>query len=413
MVAPRTSRLLAGLTAFLLVWVGMPALAGGNTQFRNPANLSEAISKTWDDRMLPLTWVLSEDGLPGSGIDNATLTTELTAAFDTWEALSTSKLDYTFGGEVPFQSTGLDGPLAPGIDGVNLVTFTDPDIFFPPGVLAVALTFSFSTDTVIDATNSDLDGDSLPDIPEGTYLAGVIFDGDIAFNSSENWSTSGADGTIDVQAVALHEIGHTFGLCHSSIRDAVMYPFLAFDVSAARTPKLDDVAYASFFYPDEPTYSATFGAIRGQVVNGFSSGPVLGAHVYAVDTVSGLSSVGAFTGDNGSYVLPGLAPGSYHVAIEPLDGDPIGLDPARINGVVQYTFDTNFPEEFHDAAESNVETDPMAVLPVAVSAGVDTTTTAGVGGDTGTGSRERRYCGRSSCRSPNDTAQTLISSLSK
>ena len=149
--------------------------------------------------MIPITWVLSDDGLPGSGIDNATLTTELTAAFDTWEALPTSALDFTFGGEVPVRSSGLGGPLGASIDGLNLITFTDPGLVFPPGVLAVALTSSFTTDTVVTGANDDLDGDGNPDIPQGTYPAGTIFDGDISFNSSEDWSTSGSNNTRDIR----------------------------------------------------------------------------------------------------------------------------------------------------------------------------------------------------------------------
>lgn len=364
----RTAFLLATLAVAVLTCV-RPVWAGGNTQFRNPNNLSQVINKVWDDRMQPIEWVLSQDGLPGSAIGNATLITELTAAFDAWEALPASRLDFTFGGLVPLRDASRGGPLAAGIDGVNLVTFTDPDVLFPPGVLAVAITFSFSQDTVITAANADLDGDGTADIPTGTYPAGTIFDGDIAFNSSEPWSVSGAASTIDVRAVALHEVGHFFGLAHSMIRDAVMWPFLSGNITAARTPKPDDVAYASFYYPAQPAYGTAFGAISGQLVNGFNNTAVLGGHVFAVDPLTGQSVVGAYSGDDGSYVIPGLPPGNYLVAIEPLDGDPAGLDPFRVNQVIQFTFDTNFPEEFYDANEANVEADPLAGLALTVSAG--------------------------------------------
>jgi hypothetical protein len=347
--------------------------AGGNTAVRDPNNLSQIINRLWDDRMLPIEWLLSHDGVPGSGISNATLTTELTAAFNTWQALPASKMAFTFGGEVPFRDAGQAGPLGAGIDGRNLITFTDPDVTFPPGVLAVAITFTFTHDTVITNANNDLDGDGTPDIPNGTYPAGRIFDGDIAFNSGEQWSVSGVDSSIDVRAVALHEIGHVTGLSHSSIRDAVMWPFLDSNITAARTAKPDDIAYESFFYPSQPAFSNSFGAIRGAVTNGSNGAPILGAHVFTVDPLTGNSVVGAFSGDNGSYTIPGLAPGNYYVAIEPLDGDPVGLDPFRINEVVQFTFDTNFPEEFYDANESNVEPDPHAALAVTVTAGADHT----------------------------------------
>lgn len=346
--------------------------AGGNIQFRDPTNASHIINKVWDERMLPVTWVLSDEGLPGSGIGNESLIGEITTAFNSWENISTSKIDFEFGGEVPISESGLDGPLGPGIDGHNLLTFTDSDMYFPLGVLAYAITFSFTNDTVITDANNDLDDDGVPDIPNGTYPAGTIFDGDITFNSSEPWSVSGADGSIDIQAVSLHEIGHLIGLSHSSIRNAVMWPFLNYDISAARTLTPDDVAYASLFYQKDPEYSILFGSITGRIINGFSNASVLGAHVYAVNPLNGESIVGAYSGDDGSYLIPGLSAGNYLVAIEPLDGDPVGLDPFRINQVIQYTFDTNFSEEFYDANESAVEADPLAGLQVQVSAGGST-----------------------------------------
>jgi hypothetical protein len=377
MHAPRTHvrrpRALASVLALLVAGASAVAWAGGNTQFRNPANLSQVIDKLWDDRSQPVEWVMSNDGLPGSGITNTALQAELQAAFDAWEALPTSRLDFTFGGQVPLRNAGGDGVLGPGIDGRNLVTFTDPDFTFPTGVLAVAITFSFPTDTVITSANNDLDGDGTADLPVGTYPAGRIFDGDLVFNSSEPWSTGGANGSIDVRAVALHEVGHFVGLCHSMIRDAVMWPFLANDVIGARLPKPDDVAWGSRFYPAEPAFSAAFGAIRGRVTNGLSGLPVLGAHVFAVDPLTGTRLVGGYTGDDGSYVLPGLPPGSYLVGIEPLDGDPVGLDPFRVNEVVLFTFDTSFPEELFDANEAAVEADPLAGEAVTVAAGADTT----------------------------------------
>src|SRR5512139_702632 len=106
-----TSGLIAALIVLTLGVFARSARAGGNIQFRNPSNLSQVFNKLWDDRRLPLTWVLSSDGLPGSGLNNATLASELTAAFDTWESLGTSKLDFTFGGEAPLRDAGRGGPL--------------------------------------------------------------------------------------------------------------------------------------------------------------------------------------------------------------------------------------------------------------------------------------------------------------
>ena len=339
------------------------AVAGGNLIQQDPVDPSGIIEKKWDDRMFPIAWVLSSDGNPGSGIANSTIVTEFTTAFDTWEALPASRLDFVYAGEANRRSSALDGH--------NIVTFTDPDIIFPPGVVGLAATFSFTTEMTIDASNNDLDGDGSPDIPNGVYPPGTIFDGDIIFNSSLPYSTSGANSTLDIQAIALHEVGHFFGLSHSSLEDAVMYPFLNADVTSARIPKNDDIAFASFYYPQEPEFSAAFGAISGRVTNGIDGTRVLGAHVFALDPVSGEKIVGAYSLLDGGYTIP-IAAGNYFVAIEPLDGDPAALDPQRINQVIAGTFDTSFPEEFYDANEANVESDPLAAAPVTVTAGVPT-----------------------------------------
>src|SRR5262249_24546306 len=151
------------------------------------------------------------------------------------------------------------------------------------------------------------------DLPLGTYPAGSIFDADIAFDSGVPLAVSGDPGTLDIQAIALHEVGHFLGLCHSAIRRAVMFPFIRDDVLTARQPSPDDVAWVSSFYPKEPAYSATFGKIAGRLTNGDTGLPILGGHVYTVDPTTNAPVVGGYTADDGTYVLPGLAPGSYLV----------------------------------------------------------------------------------------------------
>src|SRR3990172_2268183 len=73
--------------------------AGGNKQFRDPADRYQVHNSVWDSRMLPLTWEMSSDGIPGSGITNAAIISEFSTAFNGLKSLATSSLDFQFGGE--------------------------------------------------------------------------------------------------------------------------------------------------------------------------------------------------------------------------------------------------------------------------------------------------------------------------
>ena len=44
------------------------------------------------------------------------------------------------------------------------------------------------------------------------YQNGDIVEADIAFNGYAQWSTNGQWGSSDVKSVAIHEIGHAFGM---------------------------------------------------------------------------------------------------------------------------------------------------------------------------------------------------------
>jgi Matrixin/Putative peptidoglycan binding domain len=57
------------------------------------------------------------------------------------------------------------------------------------------------------------------------YYPGTGKDGTVDFDEDEMWSDNDPPTGIDVASVALHELGHTFGLNHSDNRQAVMYAY--------------------------------------------------------------------------------------------------------------------------------------------------------------------------------------------
>ncbi len=91
------------------------------------------------------------------------------------------------------------------------------DLVAPPGgdVVAIAVTFIFVDQ---HGNPTDLDGDG--------YLDAAATE--IYLNDRFSWSTAEAPETMDVESVALHELGHALGIGHvDSSAEAVMNPVYA------------------------------------------------------------------------------------------------------------------------------------------------------------------------------------------
>lgn len=285
----------------------------------------------WNFSAFPVTWNLNpavgKNVAPGRPVHDI-----IAASFGTWMSAPNTVVSVSEGPPVNISAESASP------SNINLICFvcSDADFSKDANTLAVAI-----TTTANGPGESDGHGGT-------TQFVGQIIKADILFNPSVQFSTGGGSGQ-DLQTVATHEIGHFFGMDHSGVVRAVMFPF----ASSLTTLSYDDVAGMSVLYPkmnpDVPT-----GTITGTVA--FSNGGgVFGAHVYADSTTASMafptsirkSPIGTVTTPGGSYTIQGVPPDSYVVIAEPLDGpvtnaDVSGLPAAYGQPSVQTKFTTRW-----------------------------------------------------------------------
>jgi hypothetical protein len=162
-----------------------------------------------------------------------------------------------------------------------------------------------------------------------------------------------------LEAALAHELGHFVGIGHSSVTDPLMedeilptlfYSIFPRDDSQGRTIEVDDRAALSTLYPAN-SFSETFGAINGQVVDTDLSG-MFGVSVVAINRES-KEAIGILSGHNegdsgdGHFVMTGVPAGTYAILVQSVDGseEVSELSPANIGGIftgADRTFTTEF-----------------------------------------------------------------------
>lgn len=188
-----------------------------------------------------ITYRHNETNAP-AGIDGPDLVDQ---AFVTWTGVPSAMIAFSRGANTA--AFGFDFG-----DGINAVSWEDPDNELETGVLAA---------TVIWVPNGNVHGYQSMNFYEITQ-ADIVFNDGVTWTDSDGASLLGGciTGKFDTEAVALHEIGHLFGLDHppGNYASAIMFPSIN-DCDATRTsPKVDDVNGITFLYDSgtPPVYPA-------------------------------------------------------------------------------------------------------------------------------------------------------------
>ncbi len=246
---------LMGVIAVLAVLTVRPAFSW-LPQFSGSSNNIDR----WDFTSFPVKWSLNPS--TGSNIQGSRdVHTVIAASFGAWLAAPNATLSVSEG--VP-SSVGSEEQSP---SSVNLICFVCADADFTKDNTTLAVTITTTADR---AGESDGHGGT-------SRFAGQILKSDIIFNPNVQYNTGGGTGT-DLQVVATHEIGHFFGLDHSAVVRAVMFPF----ASDLTTLGYDDVAAISTVYPSmSQNFAPT--SISGRVAFSGGQGSFWGACICGID----------------------------------------------------------------------------------------------------------------------------------
>ena len=220
---------------------------------------------------------------------------------------------------------------------------------------------------------------------------GIIVDTDIIFNpvlsglgQSFAFGTNGDAATFDIEAIALHELGHALGGGHTSVQSATMFQSGKPGDQHPGTLDHDDLAMISEIYP-APGNAALFGSISG-IATFAGGGPIRAGSVTAVDPESGTAVSSLSSRQDGSYEITGLPPGGYQVFIEPLNGPVRPSNVRLVDSDADTSFQTTFFGDNNSPTTIQVQAGATAAANIAAPSGDSPVEIELLGQDVGGGS---------------------------
>ncbi|HEX5226450.1 MAG TPA: matrixin family metalloprotease, partial [Bryobacteraceae bacterium] len=284
------------------------------------------------------------------GDSTAAMVSQISAAANVWNGVSSSSLRLAYGGFYNPSAT----ESAPGIQ----IEFSD-DI--PPGLLA------YTIPTVVGNIATGDSGSFLP-----IYLSLI----ELPSNYSDPAYFGGASYSEEFFITLVHEFGHALGLQHT-LASSVMSTIDTSASSKANPLGLDDIAGISQLYP-AGDYLTTTGSVSGTVT--MNGNGVNLASVVAI--MPGAPAIATLTNPDGTYQINGIPTGGsnsalYYIYVHPLpppvegEGSPDNIFYPKNSNGDYLAPQTGFGAQFYPGTTNFGSAQPVNVVSGQVRSGVN------------------------------------------